>query len=96
MRYTQCTPVLAQTSAKAAIHGGVAVEFHERLKEARLKAGLTQKQVAEAMNISESHFQAYEHGRREPLVSTAARLARTLHVSLDWLTGLSNDGNSER
>lgn len=40
--------------------------FSEKLKECRLKKGLTQKQAAEIFNVNPRHWQAYEGGDRTP------------------------------
>lgn len=37
--------------------------MRNNLKEARQKAGMTQKQVAEYLGISESHYQKIEYGK---------------------------------
>ena len=60
--------------------------FCEKLKQARLDAGLTQRQAAERAGIAVSQWQDYETGRRVPLVTVAAKLARAVGASLDGLT----------
>ncbi len=42
----------------------------EKLKEARQKAGMTQKQVAEYLKISESGYRQIEAGRRIGSIKT--------------------------
>lgn len=37
--------------------------MRKNLKEARQKAGMTQKQVAEYLGISETHYQKIEYGK---------------------------------
>lgn len=66
-------------------------EFKDRLREARLAAGKTQKECAESFGAVEHGYQQYELGYRIPSALRAAELARFLDVSIDWLTGLSND-----
>ena len=65
--------------------------FTERIKECRKKAGLTQEQVAEALEIGYSTYRHYEYGNRMPLVTDAAKMAELFGVSLDYLAGLSED-----
>ena len=68
------------------------MEFKDRLREARIKAGKTQKEVAEALGVfDDSSYRPYESGRRKPTIALAARMADALDVSLDWLVGLSSD-----
>jgi putative transcriptional regulator len=63
-----------------------------RLKRLRTEAGLTQAALAERAGVPLQTLRNWEHGRREPLLSTAARLARGLGVSLDRL--VDNDGDA--
>ena len=63
--------------------------FGERLRQARIKAKLTRKQVSYRINISPNGYGQYESGRREPSLTSLIRLARTLDVSLDELIGVT-------
>ena len=44
------------------------------LRDARLSAGLTQREVARRSGVSQPHVSAYETGKRQPTVPTMARL----------------------
>lgn len=57
----------------------------ERIKEARLKKGLTQAQLAEEAQISESAVQMYEIGQRVPRDSVKKKLALILSVPVQDL-----------
>lgn len=58
----------------------------ERLREARLRAGLTARALDEKAEITSGHTALIESGRREsPAVETVRKLAAALGVSLDWL-----------
>ena len=59
--------------------------FHDRLREARAKAGLTQEQVAGLLGIAKSTYSGYETGKSEPPMSAIANLMRFYSVSADWL-----------
>lgn len=59
--------------------------FASRLKSARKKAGMTQQQLADSAGLSRVGLTQYESANREPSVTVANRLARSLNVSLDWL-----------
>ena len=48
------------------------------LKTRRLKKHLTQKQVSEAVNITESGYCLIENGQRNPSVETAKAIAKVL------------------
>jgi transcriptional regulator with XRE-family HTH domain len=53
----------------------------DRLKDARKRAGLTQKQLAERAGLHEMTVTQYEIGRRSPSLATVARLAAALHTT---------------
>lgn len=57
-----------------------------RLKEARTKKNMTQKEVCEKLNIpSVQTLSAYERGINSPTIFTLRGLAELYHVSIDWL-----------
>jgi transcriptional regulator with XRE-family HTH domain len=61
------------------------------LKQLRLDAGLTQKELANALNIGQSTVVGYEKNEREPILSNLALYAKYFNVSIDYLAGLEND-----
>ena len=61
--------------------------FPQRLKELRLKKGLTQTELGEKVGVKQSTFTNWENGKREPNFETIIKLADLLEVSLDWLFG---------
>lgn len=61
--------------------------LHERLKEARDNAKLSQAEVAKQCGISQPAYFDIEHGDRSPSLAVAKRLAKLFDVSLDWLVG---------
>lgn len=61
--------------------------FAERLKVARIKAGLNQSDLAQQLGVGQNAISNYERGST-PKLETAVRIAEILHVSLDWLLGL--------
>lgn len=65
------------------------MEFHERLREARLRVGLTQKEVADRVGWAggDAVYRRYESGAATPSIELATRMADALGVSLDWLAG---------
>lgn len=62
--------------------------FSDNLKEARLKSGLSQKDVAENIGVAKSTYSLYESGNREPNVNTIKKISDCLNVSADTLLGL--------
>ena len=62
--------------------------FTLRLKEAREKEGLSLKEMQARVGISLSALNNYVAGKTVPPLDVAARMAKELHVSLDWLSGI--------
>lgn len=65
--------------------------FNENLKEARLKSGISQKDLAENIGVAKSTYSLYESGKREPNVDTIKKIASSLNVSADTLLGIDNE-----
>ena len=59
-----------------------------RLKELREEKGLTQKQLADKLNINSVTYLHYEKEQREPPLSLLADIALFYGVSVDYLLGL--------
>ena len=55
------------------------------LAGARLKAGLTQAQLAEKLSIRQNMVSDYEHGRRTYSDAMAKRLSKTLYIREEHL-----------
>lgn len=62
-----------------------------RIAEARNRAGLTQQQVADALDISVQGYQYYEYGKRDPKASVIRRMCEIFGVSAAYLLGIDND-----
>ncbi|MCP3026889.1 helix-turn-helix domain-containing protein [Halobacillus sp. A5] len=63
----------------------------ERLKEARQRKGWSQTHVCDKLKISNSRLSGYERNYREPDTKMLTTLASLYQVSIDWLTGLSDE-----
>lgn len=59
----------------------------KRLKEARQKAGYTQKEAAEKLNIGNNNLSNYERDYRDPDTDTLLKLSNLYNVSTDYLLG---------
>lgn len=57
----------------------------ERLKAARLAAGMSQKEVAEKMGIKQPQFARYENGVTEPTATLLQRISCAIGCSMDDL-----------
>lgn len=60
-------------------------KFCKNLKETRRANGLTQKQVAQALNVVESCYANWEQGRTEPNIEMLRKLSKLFNVGLDEL-----------
>ncbi|SHN87981.1 helix-turn-helix domain-containing protein [Desulfitobacterium chlororespirans] len=58
-----------------------------RIREYRLKRGLTQSQIAEKLNMTESNFSSYERDKSVPPSEVLNKIADYLNVSTDYLLG---------
>ena len=65
--------------------------FSESLKRFRRDFSLTQKQVADSLDLQESAYQRYEHGKTLPSIAVVTKLADAYDVSMDYLTGRTSD-----
>lgn len=63
-------------------------ELNKRLTEQRKKQKLSQRQVAERIQVSPSVISNYESGERSPSLESLSALAQLYHCSTDYLLGL--------
>jgi transcriptional regulator with XRE-family HTH domain len=63
--------------------------FGERVRAARVAAGLTQRAVAAAVGVSQPAYWEYERGICVPSVGRVARLAAVLQLDPDALAALA-------
>lgn len=69
--------------------------IQERIREARKKQGLTQKQLAERMGVTQSMVGQYETNRQPPKITTIIKIASALNVDVTYLiSGENNDGTN--
>lgn len=64
--------------------------FGSRLKEIRSSKKVTQKAMAEYLEIQETSYQKYEYGKREPNFDTLIKICDYLETSADYLLGISD------
>jgi transcriptional regulator with XRE-family HTH domain len=63
----------------------VLVSFAENLRSRRKELGLSQEQLGARADIQMADISRYESGSRDPRVTTVARLAAALEVSIGEL-----------
>ena len=57
----------------------------ERIKLIRLKNGLSQTKLCEAIKVNRITYSGYENERAEPSAEVLVRIAKYFNVSLDYL-----------
>lgn len=77
-------------------YGGIVMSFPERLRLVRKSKNLTQKQICDAIGMSEPAYQRYEYGDREPAYKYLIALANFFDVSIDYLAGRTDNPNSHK
>lgn len=65
--------------------------FSSRIKELRLYKNLTQSELAQAIDITQSDVSKYERGQLEPNIRTIRQICSFFNVSADFLLGLEDD-----
>ena len=73
----------------------MASSLGNKLKNLRLKSGLTQSQLASKLNLSASTVGMYEQGRRDPDSHTLSKICRTLGASGDYMLDLKKERFTE-
>jgi transcriptional regulator with XRE-family HTH domain len=67
--------------------------FSSRLASLRKERGMTQEELAKALNKKRSTYSGYETEGKEPDLETVCILAKYFGVSTDYLLGYSNERN---
>ena len=68
-------------------------EIGNRISYLLNKNGISQKELADRINISESVVSRYISGEREPKANVIANLAIALRTTSDYLLGIEEDDN---
>lgn len=63
----------------------------ERLKECRLRLGITKQEAARRIQISQPAYLRYEAGSRNPSIQIISKMAEVFSTSTDYLIGESTD-----
>lgn len=61
------------------------MNFGTKLKQLRTTQNLTQQQLAERLGVAKSVVSYYESGDRFPSYDVLVKIARTFHVTTDYL-----------
>lgn len=63
----------------------MAIRFKENLKTIRKAYGLSQREMADRLNIPEKRYQSYEEGRGEPGMAELSRFCCIVNFTIDQM-----------
>ena len=69
--------------------------FKERITEAIKSSGLTQKQIANELGISEGNITNWKKGNNLPSIDILYKLCILLNESSDYLLGLEDESGAK-
>lgn len=69
--------------------------FGKRMKELRKEMGLSQKEFAEKLFLSQTTLSSYENQNKMPSTDVILKICDMCHVSADWLLGRSDAKNMD-
>lgn len=67
--------------------------YNERIRELREDNTLTQQKIADLLHIGQRTYADYESGKTRIPIDSLLILARFYDVSMDYITGASNQKN---
>lgn len=70
--------------------------FSIRLKQLRLEKMKTQQEMADYLDITRAAYSAYERNQMMPRIDKLRQLAAYFNVSVDYLTGVSNEKSEHK
>ena len=68
--------------------------YYRRIRELREDHDLTQRQLAEKLNMTQTQYFRYEQGYRDIPTDILIALAKMYQTSTDYILGLTNDPKS--
>jgi transcriptional regulator with XRE-family HTH domain len=68
----------------------------QRIKDLRLSKHLTQKELAQLLNVKPTTVSGWELGRNEPSIDTLKDLARIFGVSVDYMAGVTESLDKDK
>jgi transcriptional regulator with XRE-family HTH domain len=72
------------------------MKLSSNLQQFRKTFKITQKQAADAANVSERIYQNYEYGKVIPSIEVIYNLAEHFDVSIDYLVGRTDNPKSHK
>jgi transcriptional regulator with XRE-family HTH domain len=71
------------------------INIGEKLKELRLEIQLSQKKIANLLNISVTTYAGYEQGYREPNLENVKKLCEIFDVTAGYLLDIENEDGTK-
>ena len=65
--------------------------MYERIRDLREDKDLTQKQIGQLLNMSQTGYNQYEIGKNDIPTRVLIELAKFYNTSIDYLLGLTNE-----
>jgi len=65
--------------------------FEVRLRELRKEKGITQKELANAINTTDDSVYSWEKGRSQPSIDSIRKICRYFDITSDYLLGLEEE-----
>ncbi len=75
---------------QSVIKGGARVGYYKRIRELREDNDLTQKQIAEYLNMKQPQYNRYEQGLRDIPSDILIALAALYNTTSDYILGISD------
>ncbi len=75
--------------------GKIKNEIGQRIKNARKSVGLSQKQLANVLKISDKAISSYEIGRTQPSFTTLKRISQAVQKSITYFDEGETDTKAE-
>lgn len=69
--------------------------FNTRVKELRLREGLSKVKMAEKISVSEGTVRSWENNVNEPRMGMVEKISKTFNVSKNWLIGYGEEVSSD-
>ena len=67
------------------------IEMYERIRNLREDKDLTQKQLGEILNMSQTGYNQYETGKNDIPTKILIKLAEFYNTSIDYLLGITDE-----
>ncbi len=71
-------------------------KLYPRLRELRVRAGYTQTEIADLLDMQQNQYSRYERGERELPMHLFLKLAEHYGESLDYIAGLDDRNSPKR